>query len=493
MRDDSLPLPPPTGSSKGHDEIATEIADHLAAAEAELTKRGIAADDAKSAARKKFGDVEKIQKTCYWIQNGETIMLRWTLIALASVLCVLLGLSVLGNWRTQSQLADEMGKLSAELKALAAAKQTPPPVPQPPEITGVIYAGSKDKPLAGASVAILRADATIVRRTNCDKNGVYHSGPLEPGDFAVTTPIQAAPPCYADLIAQSQPIFLHHLSGNIALDLDAAYHAGGLKISVNRKLPEARKEGSYLILSRLSLFVVRSRQRTRPWIPKEQNPTGWPIYCDPVFPERTADAFNAWGGNIDGISPSSNIFFLNPGEECEYLDQGLHEKAILPPGETEIQPTLLLSILPLDERGEVVMPIDRYRELQTRARTLPKLDTGSRENSKSKSIPSAAIEKLDGYAWSLLYGGDLWVSKLRGFRAVDRMYHAPKSLPRQNANVKDGQFTRIVVEIPDGIEDEIQKVIESTPEPEKFEKASREGLLRRPLTFRVVGFEAMTK
>ena len=133
MKDESLPLIPPGDHGQTRDEIAAEIADHLAAAEADLTKRGVVAAEAREAARKKFGDVEKIQKTCYWIQNGETIMLRWTLVALASVLCILLGLSVLGNWRSQSQLADEMGKLSAELKALAAARQAPPPVPQPPE------------------------------------------------------------------------------------------------------------------------------------------------------------------------------------------------------------------------------------------------------------------------------------------------------------------------------------------------------------------------
>src|SRR5678815_1743486 len=100
-------------------------------------------------------------------------MMRWTLIALAAVLCILLGLSVLGNWRTQSQLADEMGKLSAELKALAAAKQTPPPAPQPPEITGVIYAGSKDKPVANAAIAIIKTDGSVVRRIACDAKGEY--------------------------------------------------------------------------------------------------------------------------------------------------------------------------------------------------------------------------------------------------------------------------------------------------------------------------------
>src|SRR5258706_15277437 len=146
--DASLPSPRPEGQSR--DEIAAEIADHLAAAEEELQNRGLASDQAREAARKKFGDVEKIKQTCYWIQNGETIMLRWTLVSLAAVLCILLGLSVFANWRTQTQLAEQVGKLSEELKAMAAAKQSPPPALLPPEITGVIYAGSKDKPVANA-------------------------------------------------------------------------------------------------------------------------------------------------------------------------------------------------------------------------------------------------------------------------------------------------------------------------------------------------------
>src|SRR3954471_21683772 len=147
MKDQSLPLTLRGNHGQSRDEIAAEIADHLAAAEEELQNRGLAADRAREAARKKFGDVEKIKQTCYWIQNGETIMLRWTLVSLAAVLCILLGLSVFANWRTQTQLADQMGKLSEELRTISAAKQTPPPAPQPPEITGVIYAGSKDKPM----------------------------------------------------------------------------------------------------------------------------------------------------------------------------------------------------------------------------------------------------------------------------------------------------------------------------------------------------------
>ena len=62
MKDESFPLTPPGNSGQSHDEIAAEIADHLAATEAELTKRGSTTDEARETARKKFGDVEKIKQ-----------------------------------------------------------------------------------------------------------------------------------------------------------------------------------------------------------------------------------------------------------------------------------------------------------------------------------------------------------------------------------------------------------------------------------------------
>ena len=102
MNQRDLSLPGPHDERQSRDEIAAEIADHLASSAAELTKGGAAAEEAHTAARKKFGDVAQITKACYWIHNGETIMLRWTLVSLAAVLCILLGLSVLGNWRSQS-------------------------------------------------------------------------------------------------------------------------------------------------------------------------------------------------------------------------------------------------------------------------------------------------------------------------------------------------------------------------------------------------------
>ncbi len=493
MKDESLPLPP-SDHGRSHDEIAAEIADHLTAAELELTKRGMFADEAHEAARKKFGDVEKIKQTCYWIQNGETIMLRWTLVSLAAVLCILLGLSVLGNWRTQSQLADEMGKLSSELKSLAAAKQAPPPVPQPPEIRGVIYAGSKDKPPAGANVAILRGDGTVVRRTTCDDKGNYHSGPLETGDYFVTSPLQNAPERYSKRVTQSEPVFLHGGSGMVTLDLDAGYQAGGLKFSVSRDLPNARKEGRYLISSRLNVFVARSRMREHPWTAKENSPNRWPIYCYPDFPLNREGSRSSRGIDLEGISPASSYFMLKPGEEREFRDQRRTDAAIFPPDDTGIEATLLISIVPLNERGDVVVPDWMYSQVRAYAPELnDNLTASQRAATKSRTIPATLLDEEGSFVWQFLSTGQPWLSKLMDFAQVGKGYVAPSYLPRESAVIKDGQFTRIVFDIPEGIEEEVQKVIESAPDGETFEKLTRDRFLRRPIPFRVVGYEPMEK
>lgn len=495
MKDESIPLPP-GNPAQSRDEIAAEIADHLAAAEAELTKRGSTTDEARETARKKFGDVEKIKQTCYWIQNGETIMLRWTLVSLAAVLCILLGLSVLGNWRTQSQLADEMGKLSSELKALAAAKQTSPPAPQPPEITGVIYAGSKDKPVAGARVAILGKDGTVVRRTACDEKGIYRSGPLEAGDYFMTSPIQNAPAPYSKLITQSQPIFLHSASGSVPFDLDAAYHAGGLKLNVSRNLPMVRKEGKYLISSRLSVWALRSRQRNQPWTAKEKSPEAWPIYCHPDFSIHPPGNESRWGVKLEGISPAFHALRLQAGEDRAFFDRSSGESAtmILPPGDTDIEATLLLSIVPLDERGEIVVPratYNRFRSMMPDVRDeLPVRDTAE---GNTRTVPASVFDDESNYVWMQLSGGRSWASKIKGFSEYDGMHVVPPGLPQQRATVKDGQFTRIVFEIPEGIEEEVERAIESTPEIEGFDTLIQSGFFRRPITFRVVGYEPMEK
>jgi hypothetical protein len=483
MRDDSLPLPPPTGPAQTHDEIAAEIADHLATAEAALTKSGSAPEEARSAARKNFGDVEKIQKTCYWIQNGETIMLRWTLIVLASVLCVLLGLSVLGNWRTQSQLADEMGKLSAELKALAAAKETPPPAPQPPEITGTIYAGSKDKPLSGASVAVLKADSTVVRRVICDKAGVYRSGPLQPGDYCVTSPIIGAPQKISAWDVQSEPVYLHQGSGTVTQNLDPVYHCGGIKIVASRPLPEVLQEGKYLIKSRIETAVKPFRRRQTLWTPAQSSPPAWPIYCNPVNP-GISEARGRGGSPSDRVQSAYSVFTLSKeriGIVQEYTEQN---DARFPVGKTDIAVSLYLTVLPVDDKGDVLLSQQRVRDVPHLRGLIPADDV-------KRFYPFPWFKLEDKSVWHLISDGQPWLEHIAGAKPYSRS--GPELPPQQSIEIREGQFTTLYVEIPEGVEREIQKAIEEATEVQKFADLVNGGLLQRRLKVAEIRYEPMAQ
>jgi|GEM_PF-3967561 len=478
MKDESLPLIPPSDHGQSRDEIAAEIADHLAAAEAELAKSGSAPEEARAAARKKFGDVEKIQKTCYWIQNGETIMLRWSLICLAAALCILLGLSVLGNWRTQSQLAEQVGKLSEELKAMAAAKQSPPPAPQPPEITGVIYSGSKDKPLAERRVAIRRADGAVVRRIVSDQNGVFHSGPLEAGDYCVTSPVLDPPQSLASIVAQSGPIFLHSGSGNFSRDLDVAYHSGTIKIVASRPLPEIRKEGSYLIKSRLSVDVLPSRHQWGLWTPAQDDTAVWPIYCYAVVSDA---ARNGRVTSRDRFK-SAKALELDQKQSAELRDA--MEVTRFPAGKTEIAIALSLAVIPIDEKGDVVL-------LRQRIQEFPQLH-GSLRNMPSKqflSVPWSKIEEADG--WRVISGGGTWIEHLAGTKSYEAA--TPESPPYENLEIRENQVAVLQVEIPADVELEVQNAVDSTPDLKEFIALARKGLLQRPLKIVKTNYEPMSK
>ncbi|MBC7855401.1 MAG: hypothetical protein IAF94_18390, partial [Pirellulaceae bacterium] len=272
------------------------------------------------------------------------------------------------------------------------------------------------------------------------------------------------------------------------------YHAGGLKFSVSRELPNVRKEGSYLISSRLNVFVARSRMRAHPWTATENSPNRWPIYCYPDFPPNREGSRSARGVDLEGISTASNFFALKAGEDREFRDQGRTDTAIFPPDDTGIAATLLISIVPLDERGDIVVPDWMYSQVRAYAPVLKdNLTVSQRAAIKSRAIPATLFDEESSSVWQILSSRQPWLSKLKGFSQVGAGYIAPSPLPQQTATMKDEQFTRIVFDIPEGIEEEVQKVIESAPDGETFEKLTRDKFLRRLISFRVVGYEPMEK
>ncbi|MCE9525098.1 MAG: carboxypeptidase-like regulatory domain-containing protein [Planctomycetales bacterium] len=487
MKDESIPLPP-SNPGQSRDEIAAEIADHLAASEAELVKKGSAHDEARTLALKKFGDIEKIQKNCYWIQNGEAIMMRWTFVSLAAVLCILLGLSVLSNWRTQSQLADEMGKLSAELKAMAAAQQAPPTAPQPPEITGVIYAGSKDKPAIAAPVTILRANGSVVRATNSDEKGNYRSGPLEPGDYCVMSSLIGNPSSLKGWVAQSEPIFLHNNSGNVVKDLDTVYHSGGIKIVLNRKLPEVRKDGHYLITSRLGVFVVPPRRRNYLWTPNQKMPEEWPVYCSPAMRGQGFLSSESLTENENNLVRGTSAYLqLLTDKATEVREYSSDVPARFPVGSAEIELVLYLTVLPIDKDGNVDLSEELIKKIPGLEKTAP---SGS-----NHAIPWSKLN--DEVSWSVIFNGQLWMEKLIGgpWDAWEELRKRgfPVRPPREKLQIRENQFTTLQVEILEGLETEIQKAVDETTDAQAFADLLAKGLLRRPVKIIATTHEPMNK
>ncbi len=456
MKDESLPMIPPSDRGQSHDEIAAEIADHLATAETELTKSGSAPEEARAAARKKFGDVEKIQKTCYWIQNGETVMLRWTLISLAAVLCILLSLSNFGNWRTQSQLADEMGKLSSELKAIAAAKQTPAAVPQPPEIGGILYSGSKDKPLANAEVMIMRTDGNVVRRTMTNTQGEYHSGPLDAGDYCITTKTtEAIPQPNTHWITQSKPLFIHAGSGNVSQNLDAKFPLARVKLRASRTLPQIRKEGKYLLTSRLGVYFVTPRLRYRKWTAADEMPPQWPVcFYEPGLT----------GGQ--GAMTASAVYQLRGGEEVDCI-------GMFAPGPTRVRAVLSFNIFPLDSSGKLL--VVSTSSIQT-------------SNNSLVPIPESYLNERGGTQWWNYPAGTAWATSLNQGKPAGNF--RPERLEVTEDKLDTVEFreggNRFQVEIPEGIELEIERVLEKTSKVEDFTKMVEDGLLERLLKLKRV-------
>src|SRR5437773_2776108 len=103
--------------------------------------------------QEKFGDPATITRRCYWIKQGDALMFRTATIVLLAMLCLALGFTTFGSWRSQRQMADQMVALAEQLKTLAEQQRvvasTPPAAePKPLEITGRAILGPPDKPAA---------------------------------------------------------------------------------------------------------------------------------------------------------------------------------------------------------------------------------------------------------------------------------------------------------------------------------------------------------
>ena len=96
------------------EQLAAEIADHLAAAAGDFIRRGEAEDQAATLALARFGDVARVKRQCWWIHNGEEVMFRTVGIGLLSLLTIGVAVVGFGGWQLQRNLASRTEQLSEQ-------------------------------------------------------------------------------------------------------------------------------------------------------------------------------------------------------------------------------------------------------------------------------------------------------------------------------------------------------------------------------------------
>jgi hypothetical protein len=134
------------------EQLAAEIADHLAAAAGDLRRRGEAEDRATHLAQVRFGDVARVKRQIWWIHNGEEVMFRTMGITLLSLLTIGVAVVGFGSWQMQRNLAARTDELSEQLTSLTATQQAMLAQQRPPEVTGVAYLGDRSKPVKDVEI-----------------------------------------------------------------------------------------------------------------------------------------------------------------------------------------------------------------------------------------------------------------------------------------------------------------------------------------------------
>jgi hypothetical protein len=261
------------------DDIEAEIADHLASAAAELAGTGTSALAGERAARERFGNVAAVRRKCWWIQQGDQVMLRLLGIGLLAALVLAVAAFGIGGWKVQTAMADRLDRLTEELASLhrgqeaMLARQSAQPQPaQPPavsavvpEIRGQAYLGDPSHPAADAEIQIWNATRmTLFRRVRTDGSGRFRSRSIPAGDYFTlarllgadgkvvdSTPLTTQPMLVALLgadgkvvdstypmpqvvhhLVQSQPLYAYSGDELPEISLDLRFHFGELSVEV---------------------------------------------------------------------------------------------------------------------------------------------------------------------------------------------------------------------------------------------------------------------
>lgn len=278
------------------EQLAAEIADHLAAAADDLVRRGEAEDQAARMAIARFGDVARVKRQCWWIHNGEDVMFRTAGIALLSLLTIGVAVVGFGGWQLSRNLASRTEELSGQLASLAATQEAMLAQQRPPEITGRAYLGDPSKPAKDVEIQVFRfadeppsnmgmqASGVVMRRLRTDALGHFDSGILQSGEYCLLGPllnpegeVNENELLFTKL--QSRPLYLTAGVGKSEVEFNVEAPAR-IRLSVDNipnSLTIAGKEVRVFVQLSVMTDGVQLFER-RPVPPNDQPPrNGWPL------------------------------------------------------------------------------------------------------------------------------------------------------------------------------------------------------------------------
>ncbi len=271
-------------------DIAAELADHLAESTTAARVRGLNEEQAKAHAANRFGDVAAILRQCWWIKKGEVIMFRSAAIILGCICVIGLFTVAYSAWRIEASFTDQMGTLSQELSELneTGARFLSQPQATQMEIAGHLYLGDPSVPAASGEVEIWDAmEMTVVRRVRSEADGSFRSGALTFGDYFVIAPLQGMTNeivtidgnknAHHRYAAQSQTIALHTASGTEICNMDVLLPNGGLAVEIVGDLPRVAADG----LARVHLhgkFLSGYNTTRLPWDRDKTLPDAFPLH-----------------------------------------------------------------------------------------------------------------------------------------------------------------------------------------------------------------------
>lgn len=105
-------------------DVREEVLAHLALAAADAERTGLAPDDARREALRRFGDVEQVVAACRDVRMEERIMLQRVLAVLVVVLVAVTALNAWATLRARAAWADDVAGLRAEVASLGRSLAT---------------------------------------------------------------------------------------------------------------------------------------------------------------------------------------------------------------------------------------------------------------------------------------------------------------------------------------------------------------------------------